>query len=73
MLHFVQHIRLLYTSSEKPTAQTAHLVFPNAKANAEKTKRAVLCHRQEKKLNLNKKQNQYKWQKKEPKVGQDIL
>lgn len=28
---------------EKPTAQTAHLVFANAKANAEKTKRAVFC------------------------------
>jgi len=29
-------------SYEKPTAQTAHLVFADSKANAEKTKRAVL-------------------------------
>jgi hypothetical protein len=35
----------LYTSYEKPTAQTAHLVFPTAKANAIKTKRAVFCQR----------------------------
>jgi hypothetical protein len=30
---------------EKPTAQTAHLVFADTKATAEKTKRAVLCQR----------------------------
>ena len=32
---------------EKPTAQTAHLVFADTKANAEKTKRAVFCQRSE--------------------------
>jgi hypothetical protein len=31
----------------KPTAQTAHLVFVDTKANAEKTKRAVFCQRSE--------------------------
>lgn len=30
---------------EKPTAQTAHLVFPDTQANAQKTKRAVFCQR----------------------------
>jgi len=30
---------------KKPTAQTAHLVFADTKANAEKTKRAVSCQR----------------------------
>jgi hypothetical protein len=30
---------------KKPTAQIAHLVFADTKANAEKTKRAVFCHR----------------------------
>tara|TARA_Y100001933_G_C18771879_1_gene468560 strand:- start:568 stop:717 length:150 start_codon:yes stop_codon:yes gene_type:complete len=30
---------------EKPTAQTAHLVLADTKANAEKTKRAVFCQR----------------------------
>jgi len=35
----------LYTSYEKPTVQTAHLVLPTAKANPEKTKRAVFCQR----------------------------
>jgi hypothetical protein len=30
---------------KKPTAQTAHLVFADTKANAEKTKRAVFCQR----------------------------
>ena len=29
----------------KPTAQTAHLVFADTKANAEKTKRAVFFKR----------------------------
>jgi hypothetical protein len=30
---------------EKPTAQAAHLVFADTKANAEKTKRAAFCQR----------------------------
>ncbi|GAB1405328.1 hypothetical protein MASR1M74_25080 [Lentimicrobium sp.] len=30
---------------KKPTAQTAHLVFADTEANAEKTKRAVFCRR----------------------------
>jgi len=36
--------------AEKPTAQTAHLVFANAKANAEKTKRAVSSPRSKKEM-----------------------
>ena len=35
----------------KPTAQTAHLVFADTKANAEKTKRAVSCLRTDRKRN----------------------
>jgi len=34
---------------KKPTAQTAHLVFADTKANAEKTKRAVFCQRTDRK------------------------
>jgi hypothetical protein len=30
---------------KKPTAQMAHLVFPDTKANAQKTKRAIFCQR----------------------------
>jgi len=30
---------------KEPTAQIAHLVFADTKANAKKTKRAVLCQR----------------------------
>jgi hypothetical protein len=30
---------------KNPAAQTAHLVFADTKANAEKTKRAVFCQR----------------------------
>jgi hypothetical protein len=30
---------------KKPTAQTAHLVFADTKAIAQKTKRAVFCQR----------------------------
>jgi len=30
---------------KEPTAQTAHVVFADTKANAEKTKRAVFCQR----------------------------
>jgi len=36
---------------KKPTAQTAHLVFADTKANAEKTKRAVFCQRSDRKRN----------------------
>tara|TARA_B100000378_G_C17989560_1_gene393379 strand:+ start:42 stop:236 length:195 start_codon:yes stop_codon:yes gene_type:complete len=35
---------------EKPTAQTAHLVFPDTQANTQKTKRAVFCQRSNKKM-----------------------
>ena len=31
--------------TEKPTAQTAHLVFADTRANDEKNKRAVFCQR----------------------------
>jgi len=31
--------------AENPAAQTAHLVFADTRANAEKTKRAVFCQR----------------------------
>jgi hypothetical protein len=34
---------------KKPTAQIAHLVFADTQANAEKTKRAIFCHRSTKK------------------------
>jgi hypothetical protein len=34
--------------AEKPAAQTAHLVFADTSANAEKTKRAVFCQRSNK-------------------------
>jgi len=34
-----------WTTYKKPAAQTAHLVFTDTKANAEKTKRAVFCER----------------------------
>jgi len=37
---------------KKPTAQTAHLVFSDTKANAEKTKRAVFCQRTDRKTNF---------------------
>ena len=41
----VQHIIKLCGIQEKPTAQTVHLVFAYANANAEKTKRAIFCQR----------------------------
>jgi len=34
-----------WATYKKPTAQTAHLVFADTKANAKKTKRAVFCQR----------------------------
>jgi hypothetical protein len=37
---------------KKPTAQTAHLVFADTRANAEKTKRAVFCQRTDRKTNF---------------------
>ena len=33
---------------KEPTAQIAHLVFADTKANAEKTKRAIFCQRSDK-------------------------
>lgn len=40
------HIRkTLCLIVKKPTAQTAHLVFADTKAIAQKTKRAVFCQR----------------------------
>jgi len=44
----------LYAMLKKPTAQTAHLVFADTKANARKTKRAVFCQRstEKKKIEL---------------------
>jgi len=49
---------MLGNIQRKPTAQTAHLVFADTKAKAEKTKRAVFCQRSvkvnnKKKLTLN--------------------
>jgi len=38
-------INKLCPIKKKPAAQTAHLVFADTKANAEKTKRAVFCQR----------------------------
>ncbi len=38
-------IQLLCLIVKKPTAQTAHLVFADTKAIAQKTKRAVFCQR----------------------------
>tara|TARA_B110000902_G_scaffold264243_1_gene345202 strand:- start:5121 stop:5264 length:144 start_codon:yes stop_codon:yes gene_type:complete len=43
------HIQVLCPIKKKPTAQTAHLVFANTRANAEKTKRAVFCQRSKRK------------------------
>jgi hypothetical protein len=37
--------RSRWATYKKPTAQTAHLVFADTKANAKKTKRAVFCQR----------------------------
>ncbi len=34
-----------WATYKKPVAQTAHLVFADTNANAEKTKRAVFCIR----------------------------
>lgn len=42
---------------KKPAAQTAHLVFADTKANAEKTKRAVFCQRSTKR-NENKQKDE---------------
>jgi hypothetical protein len=38
---FIVHITKLYAMLKKPTAQIAHLVFADTRANAEKTKRAI--------------------------------
>jgi len=42
------HTEALGNIQKKPNAQTAHLVFADTKANAEKTKRAVFCQRSKK-------------------------
>jgi len=42
-----------WATYKKPTAQTAHLVFADTKANAEKTKRAVFCQRSDEITNKN--------------------
>ena len=39
------YIYISWATYKKPAAQTAHLVFADTKANAEKTKRAVFCQR----------------------------
>lgn len=44
----------LSLSVKKPTAQTAHLVFADTRANAEKTKRAVFCHRTDRRTDIKK-------------------
>jgi len=45
-LHATSHIQRRYAQLKKePTAQIAHLVFADTKANAEKTKRAIFCQR----------------------------
>jgi hypothetical protein len=38
---------------KKPTTQTAHLVFADTQANAEKTKRAVFFPTHERKIKIN--------------------
>ena len=44
--HATAHIHQRYAQLKKePTAQIAHLVFADTKANAKKTKRAVFCQR----------------------------
>jgi hypothetical protein len=35
-----------------PTAQIAHLVFANTRANSEKTKRAIFCQRTNENINF---------------------
>jgi len=50
----IRHIAKLQNvigQCKKPTAQTAHLVFADTKANAEKTKRAVFCQRSDRNRN----------------------
>ena len=44
-LHATCHTRERCKQAEKPAAQTAHLVFADTRANAEKTQRAVFCQR----------------------------
>jgi hypothetical protein len=43
-LHATFHIQDRWATYKKPTAQTAHLVFADTKANTEKTKRAVFSN-----------------------------
>ncbi|MCC7333443.1 MAG: hypothetical protein IT232_12640 [Flavobacteriales bacterium] len=39
---------------KKPTAQTAHLIFTDTRANAEKIKRAVFCQRTDRRTDIKK-------------------
>jgi hypothetical protein len=48
----LEKINKLGNIQKRPTAQTAHLVFADTRANAEKTKRAVSCQRSKRKLTL---------------------
>jgi hypothetical protein len=45
LIRYLSYTQTVIAQCKKPTAQTAHLVFANTKANAEKTKRAVSCQR----------------------------
>jgi hypothetical protein len=41
----MSHIQRRWVSyAKEPTVQIAHLVFANAQAKPEKTKRAIFCH-----------------------------
>jgi hypothetical protein len=42
--HATAHIQQRRTQAEKPAAQTAHLVFPNTKANTKKPKELFLAN-----------------------------
>jgi len=39
---------------KKPTAQMAHLVFADTRANAQKTKRAIFCQRTDRRQDIKK-------------------
>ena len=43
-----------WAAYKKPTAQTAHLVFADTKANAKKTKRAIFYQRSDKRTDIKK-------------------
>jgi len=50
--HATNLIQQRYLQAEKPAAQTAHLFFPNAPANAQKNKRADPSHPKKKPVDL---------------------